>query len=450
MTAMRHLHRRRIRVTIDRNHFDRKPLRLDRHFLAEFARAEQHQADGGVGARRAERFHCIPRKSGAILARRSDASAMLARTIRLFFELTYALLPTARAAHRERARVRQTLRRHVDDRHPRRPQDRQHAHDASRRERSCHLVADARCRTVARRHQSGAVQPRNRYGNARRQAAEVRIAHVDFWHGKRGDRHDPRRQVRGHHHRRRQRTEAHDRLAERRAVVGRLAPRREQDRHETRRTLYRIGVPGRKRRCRRSDHDRRQRRERRTSRWNAQTRSHRTTDQVARLADDDHRVGRRRSGRQETDHAIDGLRPDHARLLQGMRAGAESVSRHPHARARARAVGTDARRFATRPGAPCHTDGEAGGTVVRIDRRTARQQIRERIRLAHRAGDRRVAAPIPRANPSPPIPNRTHGCKATRRKCANSRSKASATRKNRSRKCKISKRSCAVSSATKT
>ena len=49
--AVRHLHGRRIRVAVDRNDLHAKALGLDGHFLAEFARTQQHQA-GGVGGER--------------------------------------------------------------------------------------------------------------------------------------------------------------------------------------------------------------------------------------------------------------------------------------------------------------------------------------------------------------------------------------------------------------
>ena len=42
--AMRDLHRRRVGVAIDRDHFAAEALQLDRDFLAELARAEQHHA----------------------------------------------------------------------------------------------------------------------------------------------------------------------------------------------------------------------------------------------------------------------------------------------------------------------------------------------------------------------------------------------------------------------
>ena len=45
--AMRDLHRRRVRVAIDRDHFAAEALQLDRDFLAELAGAEQHDARAG-------------------------------------------------------------------------------------------------------------------------------------------------------------------------------------------------------------------------------------------------------------------------------------------------------------------------------------------------------------------------------------------------------------------
>ena len=52
MRAMRDLHRRRVRIAIDRDHFAAEALQFDRDFLAELARAEQHHAradaDSGV------------------------------------------------------------------------------------------------------------------------------------------------------------------------------------------------------------------------------------------------------------------------------------------------------------------------------------------------------------------------------------------------------------------
>lgn len=52
--AMRDLVPRRIRVAVHGDHFDAEPLQRNDHFLAEFARAEQHHARGGGGKRGTE------------------------------------------------------------------------------------------------------------------------------------------------------------------------------------------------------------------------------------------------------------------------------------------------------------------------------------------------------------------------------------------------------------
>ena len=57
VAAMRHLHRRRVRVAIHRDHLHRIALQLDRHLLAQFPGAQQQHAQGMVGVRGAERFH---------------------------------------------------------------------------------------------------------------------------------------------------------------------------------------------------------------------------------------------------------------------------------------------------------------------------------------------------------------------------------------------------------
>ena len=52
--AMRDLMTRRIRITVDGDHFDAQPLQRDDHFLAELAGAEQHDARGGFRKGRAD------------------------------------------------------------------------------------------------------------------------------------------------------------------------------------------------------------------------------------------------------------------------------------------------------------------------------------------------------------------------------------------------------------
>ena len=54
MRMMRDLLARRVGIAIDCNRFDTETLQRDQHFLAEFARAEQHDARGGRRERRAE------------------------------------------------------------------------------------------------------------------------------------------------------------------------------------------------------------------------------------------------------------------------------------------------------------------------------------------------------------------------------------------------------------
>ena len=56
---------RRVFVAVHRNRLDAEPLQRDQHFLAEFAGAEQHDARGAGGKRRAERrkFRCGHRGS---------------------------------------------------------------------------------------------------------------------------------------------------------------------------------------------------------------------------------------------------------------------------------------------------------------------------------------------------------------------------------------------------
>jgi hypothetical protein len=54
VAAVRHLHRRRTGIAVHGDHLDPEALRLDGHFLAEFAGAEQQQAGGAGGARGSE------------------------------------------------------------------------------------------------------------------------------------------------------------------------------------------------------------------------------------------------------------------------------------------------------------------------------------------------------------------------------------------------------------
>jgi hypothetical protein len=57
VAAMRDLHGRRMRIAIGGDDFHAEALQLQRHFLAEFARAEQEHARGMRGQRSAERRH---------------------------------------------------------------------------------------------------------------------------------------------------------------------------------------------------------------------------------------------------------------------------------------------------------------------------------------------------------------------------------------------------------
>jgi len=57
MPSMRNLHRRRIGITIDGDHFATETLQLDRNFLTELTRTEQHDPSGGSGQRGTERCH---------------------------------------------------------------------------------------------------------------------------------------------------------------------------------------------------------------------------------------------------------------------------------------------------------------------------------------------------------------------------------------------------------
>jgi hypothetical protein len=59
--AMRHLHGRRVGVAVHGDHLDAQALRLDHHFLAELARAQQQQARGIGRQRRAQSDHRSPR-----------------------------------------------------------------------------------------------------------------------------------------------------------------------------------------------------------------------------------------------------------------------------------------------------------------------------------------------------------------------------------------------------
>ncbi len=49
MAAVRDLHGRGVGIAIDRDHLDAEALQLDGDLLAQLARAQQHDADGGVG-----------------------------------------------------------------------------------------------------------------------------------------------------------------------------------------------------------------------------------------------------------------------------------------------------------------------------------------------------------------------------------------------------------------
>jgi len=44
-------------VAVDGDHLDPQPLQLDRHFLAQFAGAQQHDLDGGGREGRADAGH---------------------------------------------------------------------------------------------------------------------------------------------------------------------------------------------------------------------------------------------------------------------------------------------------------------------------------------------------------------------------------------------------------
>ena len=57
VAAVRHLHRRRVRVAVHGDHFHAEALQFDRHFLAQFARAEQQHAGGGRRQRGTKRGH---------------------------------------------------------------------------------------------------------------------------------------------------------------------------------------------------------------------------------------------------------------------------------------------------------------------------------------------------------------------------------------------------------
>ena len=49
MTAMGHLHPRRVGVAIHSNHFYTKALEFDHHFLAQLAAAEHHHLGAMLG-----------------------------------------------------------------------------------------------------------------------------------------------------------------------------------------------------------------------------------------------------------------------------------------------------------------------------------------------------------------------------------------------------------------
>jgi len=54
VAAVRHLHGRGVGVAVHRDHLGAQTLQLDGHLLAQLARAEQHDARGVVGKRRAD------------------------------------------------------------------------------------------------------------------------------------------------------------------------------------------------------------------------------------------------------------------------------------------------------------------------------------------------------------------------------------------------------------
>jgi hypothetical protein len=65
VAAMRDLMTRRIRITVDRDHFHAEALQRDDHFLAQFARAQQHYARRRVRKRGADPLadlHGVSRK----------------------------------------------------------------------------------------------------------------------------------------------------------------------------------------------------------------------------------------------------------------------------------------------------------------------------------------------------------------------------------------------------
>ena len=59
VAAIGHLHGRRVRVAVHRNHFAAKPHQFDDDFLAEFATAKKHHPGGVRGEGSANRCHCI-------------------------------------------------------------------------------------------------------------------------------------------------------------------------------------------------------------------------------------------------------------------------------------------------------------------------------------------------------------------------------------------------------
>jgi hypothetical protein len=77
MGAMRDLMARRVRIAVHRDHFHAKPLQCDDDFLAQLARAEQHDARGRRRERRADpltNLHDVSRVRMKVVGKDGDVN----------------------------------------------------------------------------------------------------------------------------------------------------------------------------------------------------------------------------------------------------------------------------------------------------------------------------------------------------------------------------------------
>ena len=80
VAAVRHLHGRCVRIAVDGDHLGAQALQLDGHFLAQLARAQQHDPHGGGGKRGAEFHRGVPEVRAAPSPVAATASAVMPKS----------------------------------------------------------------------------------------------------------------------------------------------------------------------------------------------------------------------------------------------------------------------------------------------------------------------------------------------------------------------------------